>query len=237
MYKNLKAKVKESFFSVIPIVIIVLLLSCTIVPISYYTIGLFLVGAVLLICGMGLFTLGADIAMMPMGEKVGAQLTKSRNIVFLILISLLFGIMITVAEPDLQVLATQVPSVPNMTLILSVAIGVGIFLVLALLRILFQISLVKLIVFFYVIVFLLAYFSPTRFLAVSFDSGGVTTGPITVPFIMALGLGVASVRGDKNAQEDSFGLIALCSIGPIMAVLLLGLFFGVSSDDYTISGQ
>ena len=234
MYKNLKAKVKESFFSVIPIVIIVLLLSCTIVPISYYTIGLFLVGAVLLICGMGLFTLGADIAMMPMGEKVGAQLTKSRNIVFLILISLLFGIMITVAEPDLQVLATQVPSVPNMTLILSVAIGVGIFLVLALLRILFQISLVKLIVFFYVIVFLLAYFSPTRFLAVSFDSGGVTTGPITVPFIMALGLGVASVRGDKNAQEDSFGLIALCSIGPIMAVLLLGLFFGVSSDDYAV---
>lgn len=234
LYKNLKAKVKESFFSVIPIVIIVLLLSCTIVPISYYTIGLFLVGAVLLICGMGLFTLGADIAMMPMGEKVGAQLTKSRNIVFLILISLLFGIMITVAEPDLQVLATQVPSVPNMTLILSVAIGVGIFLVLALLRILFQISLVKLIVFFYVIVFLLAYFSPTRFLAVSFDSGGVTTGPITVPFIMALGLGVASVRGDKNAQEDSFGLIALCSIGPIMAVLLLGLFFGVSSDDYAV---
>ena len=237
MYKNLKAKVKESFLSVIPIVIIVLLLNFTVVPISCYTIGLFLTGAILLIFGMGLFTLGADIAMMPMGEKVGAQLTKKRNVVFLILISLLFGIMITIAEPDLQVLATQVPSVPNMTLILSVAIGVGIFLVLALLRILFQISLVKLIVFFYIIVFIVACLSPTRFLAVSFDSGGVTTGPITVPFIMALGLGVASVRGDKGAQEDSFGLVSLCSIGPIMAVLLLGVFFGVTSDDYAVQMQ
>ena len=153
MYKNLKAKVKESFLSVIPIVIIVLLLNFTVVPISRYTIGLFLTGAILLIFGMGLFTLGADIAMMTMGEKVGEKKKKKRNVVFLILISLLFGIMITIAEPDLQVLATQVPSVPNMTLILSVAIGVGIFLVLALLRIVFQISLVKLIVFFYIIQF------------------------------------------------------------------------------------
>ena len=199
--------------------------------------GLFLLGAILLILGMGLFTLGADIAMMPMGERVGAQLTKSRNLVFLIFISLLFGIMITIAEPDLQVLATQVPSIPNMTLILSVAIGVGSFLVLALLRIVFQISLVKLLILFYAIVFLLAYFSPTKLLAVAFDSGGVTTGPITVPFIMALGLGVASVRGDKNSQEDSFGLISLCSVGPILAVLLLGLFFGVSSEEYMVQTQ
>ena len=216
MYKNLKIKVLESLSSVIPIVIIVLTLSITIVPIPIYTIELFLIGAVLLVFGMGLFTLGADIAMMPMGEKVGAQLTKSRNLVFLILISLLFGIMITIAEPDLQVLATQVPSIPNMTLIIFVAIGVGSFLVLSLLRILFQISLVKLLIIFYAIVFLLAYFSPTQFLAVAFDSGGVTTGPITVPFIMALGLGVASVRGDRSSQEDSFG---------------------VSSEDYTAETQ
>ncbi len=237
MYKNLKIKILESLSSVMPIVVIVLLLSFTIVPISLYTMILFLVGAILLIFGMGLFTLGADIAMMPMGEKVGAQLTKSRNLVFLILTALLFGIVITIAEPDLQVLATQVPSIPNMTLILSVAIGVGSFLVLALLRILFQVNLVILLIIFYAIVFLLAYFSPTRFLAVAFDSGGVTTGPITVPFIMALGLGVASVRGDKNSQEDSFGLISLCSVGPILAVLILGLFFGVSSEDYVVQTQ
>lgn len=237
MYKNLKIKVLESLSSVIPIVIIVLILSITIVPIPIYTIELFLIGAVLLVFGMGLFTLGADIAMMPMGEKVGAQLTKSRNLIFLIFISLLFGIMITIAEPDLQVLATQVPSIPNMTLIIFVAMGVGSFLVLSLLRILFQISLVKLLIIFYAIVFLLAYFSPTQFLAVAFDSGGVTTGPITVPFIMALGLGVASVRGDRSSQEDSFGLISLCSVGPILAVLFLGLFFGVSSEDYTAETQ
>lgn len=237
MYKNLKTKILESLSSVLPIVVIVLILNFTIVPIPIYTMGLFLLGAILLILGMGLFTLGADIAMMPMGERVGAQLTKSRNLVFLIFISLLFGIMITIAEPDLQVLATQVPSIPNMTLILSVAIGVGSFLVLALLRIVFQISLVKLLILFYAIVFLLAYFSPTKFLAVAFDSGGVTTGPITVPFIMALGLGVASVRGDKNSQEDSFGLISLCSVGPILAVLLLGLFFGVSSEEYMVQTQ
>ncbi|NDO45707.1 DUF1538 domain-containing protein [Clostridium sp. MD294] len=237
MYQFLKSKVLEALSSVIPIVIIVLVLNFTIVPMPWYSILLFLIGSIFLIFGMGLFTLGADIAMIPMGERVGAQLTKSRNLIFLILISLLFGMMITIAEPDLQVLATQVPSIPNMTLILSVAIGVGCFLVLALLRILFQISLVKLLVIFYVIVFILAYISPTRFLAVAFDSGGVTTGPITVPFIMALGLGVASVRGDKNSQEDSFGLISLCSIGPILAVLFLGLFFGISSEDYVVETQ
>ena len=234
MYKFLKSKVLESLSSVIPIVVIVLILSFTIVPMPWYIILLFLIGAILLIFGMGLFTLGADIAMIPMGERVGAQLTKSRNLTLLVLISLLFGMMITIAEPDLQVLATQVPSIPNMTLILCVSLGVGCFLVLALLRILFQISLVKLLVIF---LFILAYISPTRFLAVAFDSGGVTTGPITVPFIMALGLGVASVRGDKNSQEDSFGLIALCSVGPILAVLFLGLFFGISSEDYIVETQ
>lgn len=237
LYKFLKSKVLESLSSVIPIVVIVLILSFTIVPMPWYIILLFLIGAILLIFGMGLFTLGADIAMIPMGERVGAQLTKSRNLTLLVLISLLFGMMITIAEPDLQVLATQVPSIPNMTLILCVSLGVGCFLVLALLRILFQISLVKLLVIFYIIVFILAYISPTRFLAVAFDSGGVTTGPITVPFIMALGLGVASVRGDKNSQEDSFGLIALCSVGPILAVLFLGLFFGISSEDYIVETQ
>lgn len=167
LYKFLKSKVLESLSSVIPIVVIVLILSFTIVPMPWYIILLFLIGAILLIFGMGLFTLGADIAMIPMGERVGAQLTKSRNLTLLVLISLLFGMMITIAEPDLQVLATQVPSIPNMTLILCVSLGVGCFLVLALLRILFQISLVKLLVIFYIIVFILAYISPTRFLAVA----------------------------------------------------------------------
>ena len=152
-------------------------------------------------------------------EKVGSHITKSRKISILVIITFLMGIMITVAEPDLQVLAKQVPAVPDMVLIAAVALGVGFFLVISLLRIVFQIKLSYLLIIFYIVVFSLAAFTSKDFLAVAFDSGGVTTGPITVPFIIALGIGVAKVRGDKSSLDDSFGLVALSSIGPILAVL------------------
>jgi len=193
---------------------------------------LFSIGAIMLILGMGLFTLGADMSMMPMGERIGAELTKSRKLLLLVTISFLMGFMITVAEPDLQVLAGQVPSIPDVVIIGTVALGVGVFLVLAILRIIFQIKLSHMLILFYGIIFILAYFTPNDFVPVAFDSGGVTTGPITVPFIMALGLGVASVRGGKSAHDDSFGLVALCSVGPILAVLVLGLIYN-SSGSYT----
>ena len=188
----------------------------------------FLVGAVLLIVGMGLFTLGADTAMLPIGERVGAHMTKSRKLWIVVVIGFLIGVIVTVSEPDLQVLASQVPGVPNMTLIGAVAVGVGVFLVIALLRILFRIPLNKLLIGSYIVVFALAAFVPQEFLAVAFDSGGVTTGPMTVPFIMALGLGVSSIRSDKNAAQDSFGRVALCSVGPVLAVLILALIFPAS---------
>jgi len=193
---------------------------------------LFSIGAMMLIFGMGLFTLGADMSMMPMGERIGAELTKSRKLLLLVTISFLMGFMITVAEPDLQVLAGQVPSIPDNIIIGTVALGVGIFLVLAILRIVFQIKLSHILILFYGIIFVLAYFTPNDFVPVAFDSGGVTTGPITVPFIMALGLGVAAVRGGKSSHDDSFGLVALCSVGPILAVLVLGLIYN-SSGSYT----
>ncbi len=193
---------------------------------------MFGIGVIMLILGMGLFTLGADMSMMPMGERIGAELTKSRKLLILIVISFLMGFMITVAEPDLQVLAGQVPSIPDAVIIGTVALGVGAFLVLAIIRIVFQIKLSYLLFIFYAIIFILAYFTPNDFVPVAFDSGGVTTGPITVPFIMALGLGVAAVRGGKSAHDDSFGLVALCSVGPILAVLLLGLLYN-SSGSYT----
>ena len=151
----------------------------------------------------------------------------------MIAVSFFVGVMITISEPDLQVLAEQVPNVPNMTLILSVAVGVGLFLVLAMLRILFRIRLSYLLIGFYVAIFIVAGFVSSDFVAVSFDSGGVTTGPMTVPFIMALGLGVSLIRSDKNAESDSFGLVALCSIGPIIAVLILGLVFTPGESLYT----
>jgi hypothetical protein len=225
MNKVLKEKIMEAFASVLPITAIVLIASVVLVPMPAGTILMFLAGAALLIIGMGFFTLGADMAMMPMGEGIGIQLTRSSNLFLTVLVSFIMGFVITVAEPDLQVLAKQVPSVPDMTLIVAVACGVGIFLVIAVLRILFKIRLSVLLIIFYIVVFFISYFTPSSFIPVAFDSGGVTTGPMTVPFILAMGVGVASIRSDKHSQDDSFGLVALCSVGPIMAVLLLGIFF------------
>ena len=218
-------KVREALASVVPITLIVLILCFTAAPVPTDVLLAFLVGAVLLIVGMGLFTLGADTAMLPIGERVGAQMTKSRKLWVVVSVSLLIGIIVTISEPDLQVLAGQVPGIPNAVLIGAVAVGVGIFLVVALLRILFQIPLNGLLIASYIVIFTLAAFAPKDFLAVAFDSGGVTTGPMTVPFIMALGLGMSSTRSDGKAGEDSFGLVALCSVGPVLAVLTLALVY------------
>ncbi len=232
MIRNLLEKLKESATSVLPISAIILLLHFTIAPMPIGTLMLLLTGTLLLIVGMAIFSLGADLAMMPMGEAVGAKLTQSKNLLLLVVGCFILGVFVTLAEPDLQVLTKQVPAVPDMILVVTVACGVGIFLVFALLRILFQVKLSYMFIVMYVLVFIVAAFAGSDFIAVGFDSGGVTTGPITVPFILALGAGVSSVRGGKNAEEDSFGLCALCSIGPILAVLILGMFFDSSQSGY-----
>ncbi len=225
MNPKLKEKTMESLSAVLPISAIVLIISLVLVPMELGSVSLFTVGAVMLIIGMGFFQLGAEIAMTPIGEGIGVQISKTRKIVFVILVGFIMGAIITISEPDLAVLAEQVPSVPNLVLILTVAIGVGIFLAVAILRIRFQIDLSKLLIVLYALLIVGSFFVPKDFLAVAFDSGGVTTGPMTVPFIMALGVGLASIRSDKNAASDSFGLVALSSVGPILAVLILGLFF------------
>jgi len=222
----------EAFSSVLPITIIVLAASVVLAPMPSGTILMFLAGAALLVVGMGFFTLGADMAMMPMGEGVGIELTKRSKLLLIIPVTLIIGFIISAAEPDLLVLGRQTPTIPGWILIFTVSAGVGLFLVIAVLRILFKIPLSILLLVFYAVVFAVALFAPDTikpFIPVSFDSGGVTTGPITVPFILAVGLGVASVRGDKNSQDDSFGLVAMCSVGPIIAVLLLGIFYKTSS--------
>ncbi len=218
-------KFKEALSSVLPITLIVMALCFTISPIPNNMLMSFLTGAAMLIIGMAFFTLGADTAMTPIGNKVGSCITKSKKLWLIVFVSFLLGVIITVSEPDLQVLANQVPTVPNLVLIGAVALGVGVFLVIAMLRILFGISLNTLLIGFYIVVFGVAMLVPKNFWAVAFDSGGVTTGPMTVPFIMALGVGVSSIRSDRHAGDDSFGLVALCSIGPIMAVLVLGLLY------------
>ena len=225
MNQILREKITESLSAVLPITFIVLALSIFLVPIDIGSVVMFFVGAVMLIAGMGMFQLGAETAMTPLGEGIGVGISKSEKLITVSFISLLMGILITVAEPDLQVLSNQVPAIPNMVIILTVALGVGIFLATAVIRIIFKINLSNILSVLYLIVLVLAFFVPKDFLAVAFDSGGVTTGPITVPFIMAMGVGLSIVRGDKEASNDSFGLVALSSVGPILAVMLLGFFY------------
>ena len=223
----------EAVRAVMPIVGIVILLCFSIAPISPSILLCFLMGTVLLLVGMMFFTAGAEIAMTPMGERVGTAMTKTKKLGVVVILSFLLGFIITISEPDLQVLAEQVPSVPNMVLILSVAFGVGLFLVVALLRMLFSIALPHLLLGCYILVFILSFFVPDEFMAVAFDSGGVTTGPMTVPFIMALGVGISAIRSDRHAADDSFGLVALASVGPILAVMTLGLIYNPKTTSYT----
>ena len=233
MNEKLKEKVKESLSSVLPITLIVLVLSVTLVPMEIGTLALFLTGAVLLIVGMGFFQLGAEMSMTPLGEGVGKTLAKREKVLLVVLVAFALGTIITIAEPDLQVLANQVASIPNNVLIWTVAVGVGVFLALAVLRILFRVSLAKCLLAAYALLFVLTLFSPKEFLAVAFDAGGVTTGPITVPFIMALGVGVSAIRSTQGHDDDSFGLVALCSVGPILMVLLLGIFYHPTDAAYS----
>ena len=221
----MQSKLSEALSAVVPVNVIVLALSFTVAPVSPSILLSFLMGAVLVMVGMMFFTLGAEISMTPMGEKVGAKMTQTKRVWFIVLLSFILGVIITISEPDLQVLAELVPSIPNQTLIMAVAVGVGLFLVVAILRMLLGIALSHLLVVLYIVVFVLAFLVPSDFRAIAFDSGGVTTGPMTVPFIMALGVGISAIRNDRSAADDSFGLVALCSVGPILAVLLLGMVF------------
>lgn len=223
--KQFQHYVKEALTSVLPISVIVLLLSISVAPLQNGVLVQFLFGTILLILGMGFFTVGSGISMQPLGEGIGMQIGKSKQVAFPMLACFALGAIITIAEPDLQVLADQVPSIPNMVLILCVALGVGIFLMIAMLRIRRGIPLSRLLLLFYGGVILLAFFVSDTFIPTAFDSGGVTTGPITVPFIMALGAGMASAGKSKNTGEDSFGLVSLCSIGPILSVLVLSICF------------
>ncbi len=222
-------KIKESLVSVLPIIVIVMVLCLTIAPVSADLLLSFLIGAVMIVAGMGLFTLGAEMAMTPIGNRIGSSLTKSKNLPLILGVSFILGIAVTISEPDLQVLAETVPHIDNIVLLLTVGIGVGFFLSVSMLRILVGIKLRWLLLGFYILVFVLAACSDQNFLSVAFDSGGVTTGPMTVPFILALGVGVSNIRSDRKAGSDSFGLVALCSIGPILAVLVLSFFYSGSS--------
>jgi len=245
--KELIEKIKEALISALPITAIVYLMALT--PwfdFSREELICFTIGAVLLVVGIGLFNLGADLAMTPMGSSVGSGLSRQRKLGLLLSVCFILGMLITIAEPDLQVLAKQVKDVINGTaLIGAVGAGVGAFLLVAILRIVFRKRLSEILSVFYMLLFSVALIlvvqEKQQLLPMAFDSGGVTTGPITVPFIMALGVGISHVLGDRRSAENSFGLVALCSIGPVLAVMLLGMLSGGAMSyaipDYSVAGD
>ena len=218
-------KGKEAVASVLPITLIVAAICLFFVPVDNDLMLAFFIGSIMLIAGMALFTVGSDTSMSQIGSHMGARMTKSKKLWLIVSVSFLLGTFITISEPDLTVLATNVPHINTTVLIITVAIGVGLCLMLCMLRILYGIALNRLLLILYGVLFLITIFVSPDFLSVAFDSGGVTTGPMTVPFIMALGVGVSSIRSDGNASQDSFGLVGLCSVGPILAVLLLSFIY------------
>lgn len=220
----LTEKIRESLVSVLPIIAIVTVLCLFLVPMQPNLLLTFLIGALMIVVGLGLFSLGAERSMTIIGNKIGTALTKIGKLPVILLVAFALGVAVTVAEPDLQVLADTVPNIDKTVLLLAVGIGVGIFMVVCMLRILYGINLRWVLLGCYVVIFALAAFTDRDFLCIAFDSGGVTTGPMTVPFILALGVGISHVRSDRQAEADSFGLVSLCSIGPILSVLLLGFF-------------
>lgn len=238
--KNRRAvaeKLKEAAASVLPIVCLVALLCFSIAPIPTDLMLNFFIGTVLVILGISFFSLGAEASMTPIGNKMGTSLTETRKLFRILLLSFALGFAVTVAEPDLQVLAETVPHINNTVLLVTVGVGVGFFLAVCMLRMFTGFRLRWLLMIFYGIIFVLAAFTDADFLGIAFDSGGVTTGPMTVPFILAFGVGVSNIRSDKKAEADSFGLVALCSIGPILAVLLLGFFYSDSEAVTELSYQ
>ena len=241
MSKQLLHKLRESSFSVLPIIVVVLLLNLTpLIDLTGMEVMAFLIGSALIILGIALFSLGADLSMTPMGKSVGKGLTKSKKVGLLLIVSFVIGLLVTIAEPDLTVLATQVSEIMSSTLlIIVVGVGVALFLMLAIIKMIFKTKLSMLLMFLYLFLFsitaIVVVNGNSDLLPLAFDSGGVTTGPITVPFIMALGIGVASTLSSKEAKENSFGLVALCSVGAVIGVMVLGMFVDGSSMTYTLA--
>ena len=226
-----KDKIMESLKSVLPIALIVLFLSATFVPLPIGDLLLFVIGVVCLIIGMSLFTSGAEMSMQPLGTKIGSTIGASKKVWIAAFVGFIIGIVVTISEPDLVILADQVgDNIDNMLLILTVSVGVGIFLMIAVMRIIFGWNLKYIMIVFYAAALILSFFLPEGFKTLAFDSGGVTTGPMTVPFIMSIGAGVSAAKAGADNRDDSFGITGLCSIGPIIAVMVLGIVTQVEGE-------
>jgi hypothetical protein len=227
---EIKKTMREVVTSVAPILAVVIILLFLIEAPSGDILN-FLLGGALTVIGITLFLLGVRIGMLPMGETIGAELPKRQSLIFIVIVVFLLSFLVTVAEPDVRVLTSVFNQASNGEidrdmLIFVIAFGVSFFMATSVMRIIYNIPIKYLFTIGYAIVVILSFFAPPEFLAISYDAGGVTTGPITVPVILALGLGVVSVLGGKSALSDGFGLIGLASIGPILGIMITGVLIG-----------
>jgi hypothetical protein len=228
MRNQLKAKVLEVVTAILPLVLVVVVLQFALVKMPTHLFFQFIIGAVMVIAGMVLFLLGVEVGILPMGKALGAELPKRGSVVLILGIAFVIGFAATIAEPDVIVLTEQVDAVSGgavakNVLVYTIAIGVAFFVAMAILRILLNFPIAYLLAAGYTIILVLAFFTPVEFVPVAFDSGGVTTGPMTVPIILALGLGFSSVLSGRSTLSDGFGLIGLASIGPVIGVMAMGM--------------
>ncbi len=227
-------KFKEVLLSVIPITIIVILLNFSIAKLPNDVFIRFIIGVILITIGLSIFLFGVDIGITPLGTKIGKSISKFNKLWIIIIIGFVLGFFISIAEPDLQILASQVAAVTNgqiakLIILIVVSIGIAVLLVFGLVRIVYNFSLNKILAILYGITLLLSFFVSPEFLAISFDASGATTGALTVPFILALALGISSLKKDsKQSEKDSFGLVAITSTGAILGVMLMGIFNKIS---------
>jgi len=219
---------KEVFLSSLPLAFIIILVSVFIAPMDnagdYVKLTVGYLGVVL---GQALFLGGLDLSILPIGKYVGGSLVMFKKAWMILFFGLLFGLLATVAEPALAVLARQthmIMDVVNETAFVWVmSIGIGIFVGLALYRIMKDLNIKILFAALYIIVFGMVFFVPEQFVALSFDGSGATTGDVSVPFILALGLGISGTMTKSKTNEDTFGIIGLASVGPILALFVYGI--------------
>ncbi|AND72632.1 MULTISPECIES: DUF1538 domain-containing protein [Enterococcus] len=226
MLKNLK----EVVIAILPMTLLIVILTFIFAPLDSDEMISFLFGAGIMMIGMTLFLFGADYSMMEVGRLVGKYMIKKKSLTILIALGFMIGIVITIAEPSVQVLGQQVNQISEgkigrVLLIGIVSVGTGVFLAFALLRVVFKLSYYQLMAIGYVGVLVASFFTSNEFMPIAFDSGGVTTGPITVPFILALAGGLTSMIRQETSANDSFGMVGIASLGPILAVMILGMIF------------
>lgn len=224
---NIKEIIKEVIYGVVPIFVIITILEFTLVRLPMETYLNFIFGTILIIIGMFLFLIGIEIGFVPFGKELGSSLIKSGKVRIILVVGFIVGFALTLPEPDVQVLIDQLNGISTnfntLWILLVISLGVGIFVLLALLRILLKVYIKYLLMGSFLIIFILMPFVPKEYIGIAFDSGGATTGALSVPFILSIGLGLSSMIASSKDSSDSFGILGLASIGPIMALMILGV--------------